>query len=100
MNADFVCEFYDVSMCDISVISKSLAWSVHNDKVVAPELDKIDMIKELLHVNTRTAEQLIYLQQPRASFDTSQLDKGSLRQDAVGLQCRGTAGRRLVPQHT
>ena len=38
------------SMCDISVISKSLAWSVHNDKVIAPELDKIDMIKELLHV--------------------------------------------------
>ena len=24
--------------------------SVHNDKVIAPELDKIDMIKELLHV--------------------------------------------------
>ena len=23
---------------------------VHNDKVIAPELDKIDMIKELLHV--------------------------------------------------
>jgi len=50
MNAHFVCEFYDVSMCDISVISKSLAWSVHNDKVIAPELDKIDMIKDLLHV--------------------------------------------------
>ena len=33
-------------MCDISVISKSLAWSVHNDKVIAPELDKLDMIKE------------------------------------------------------
>ena len=47
MNAHYVCEFYDVSMCDISVISKSLAWSVHNDKVIAPpELDKIDMIKE------------------------------------------------------
>jgi len=39
-----------VSMCDISVISRSLAWSMHNDKVIAPELDKIDMIKELLHV--------------------------------------------------
>jgi len=50
MNAHFVCEFYDVAMCDISVISKSLAWSVHNDKIIAPELDKIDMIKELLHV--------------------------------------------------
>ena len=50
MNAHFVCDFYDVSMCDISVISKSLAWSVHNDKVIAPELDNIDMIKELLHV--------------------------------------------------
>ena len=46
----FVCDFYDVSMCDISVISKSLAWFVHNDKVIAPELDKIDMIKELLYV--------------------------------------------------
>ena len=43
-------DFYDVSMCDISVIIKSLAWSVHNDKVIASELDKIDMIKELLHV--------------------------------------------------
>ena len=41
------------SMCDISVISKSLAWSVHNDKVIAPELDKIDMIKELLHVTCK-----------------------------------------------
>ena len=50
MNAHFVCEFYDVAMCDISVISKCLAWSVHNDKVIAPELDKIDMIKKLLHV--------------------------------------------------
>ena len=50
MNAQFVCDFYDVSLCDISVISKSLAWSVHNDKIIAPELDKIDMIKELLHV--------------------------------------------------
>jgi len=50
MNAHFVCDFNDVSMCDISVISKSLAWSVHNDKVIAPELDKIDMIKEWLHV--------------------------------------------------
>jgi len=49
MNAHFVCEFCDVSMCDISVISKCLAWSVHNDKV-APELDKIHVIKELLHV--------------------------------------------------
>jgi len=29
---------------------KSPAWSVHNDKVIAPELDKIDTIKELLHV--------------------------------------------------
>jgi len=26
-----------------------MAWSVHNDKVIAPQLDKIDMIKELLH---------------------------------------------------
>ena len=50
MNAHFVCEFYDVTMCDISVISKSLAWSVHNDKVIAPELDRIDMIKDLLNV--------------------------------------------------
>jgi len=50
MNAHFVCDFYGVSMCDISVISKCLAWSVHNDEVIAPELDKIDMIKELLHV--------------------------------------------------
>jgi len=50
MNARFVCDYYDVSMYDISVISKSLAWSVRNDKFIAPELDKIDMIKELLHV--------------------------------------------------
>jgi len=50
MNAHLVCDYYDVSVYDISVISKCLAWSVHNDKVIAPELDKIDMIKELLHV--------------------------------------------------
>jgi len=37
-------------MYHISVISKNLAWSVHNDNVTAPELDKIDMIKELLHL--------------------------------------------------
>jgi len=50
MNAHLVCDYYDVSIYDISVISKCMAWSVHNDKVTAPELDKIDMIKELLHV--------------------------------------------------
>ena len=34
----------------IGVISKCLAWFMHNDKVIAFELDKIDVIKELLHV--------------------------------------------------
>jgi len=34
----------------ISVISKRLAWCVHNDKVTVPEPDKTDVIKELLHV--------------------------------------------------
>jgi len=29
-------------MYDINVISKSLAWSVHNDKFIAPELDRYD----------------------------------------------------------
>jgi len=42
--------------------------------------------------NTRTAEQLIYLQQPRASIDASLLDTASLRlTDAVGLQHTATA---------
>jgi len=36
-------------MISCSVISKCLAWFVHNDKVIAPELDKIDMIKKLLN---------------------------------------------------
>jgi len=42
--------------------------------------------------NTRTAEQLIYLQQPRASIDASLLNMASLRlTDAVGLQHTATA---------
>jgi len=50
MNAHLVCDFYGtLSMYDISVITR-LAWSVHNDKVIARELDKTDMIKELLRV--------------------------------------------------
>ena len=44
------------------------------------------------YFNTRTAEQLIYLQQPRASIDASLLDTASLRlTDAVGLQHTATA---------
>jgi len=50
MSAYLVCDFYGLSPFDISVISKRLARSVHNYKVIAPELDKTDMINELLHI--------------------------------------------------
>jgi len=39
-----------VCQCIHIIHNKHLAWSVHNDKVIAPELDKIDVIKELLRV--------------------------------------------------
>jgi len=52
----------------------------------------IDDMSKYDELNTRTAEQLIYLQQPRASIDASLLDTASLRlTDAVGLQHTATA---------
>jgi len=47
MNAHLVSDYCDVSISVLSVgLIKCLAWYVHNDKVIAPELDKTDMVQE------------------------------------------------------
>jgi len=39
-----------MSPTDISYVSKSLAWTVFWNSAIAPDLDKINLIKELLSV--------------------------------------------------
>ena len=45
--------FYSVPLCDISSVTKQLAWSVHYRHSILPEISKINLIKELLHVKYR-----------------------------------------------
>jgi len=49
-NVQFCCNYYGMSPNDISYASKRLAWSVLWNSVIAPDLDKINLIKELLSV--------------------------------------------------
>ena len=40
-------------LCDISSVTKQLAWSVHYRHSILPEISKISLIKELLYVKYR-----------------------------------------------
>ena len=49
-NVQFCCNYYGMSPNDIPYVSKRLAWTVLWNSVIAPDLDKINLIKELLSV--------------------------------------------------
>jgi len=49
-NVQFCCNYYGVSPNDIPSVNKRLAWTVFWNSVIAPGLDKINLIKELLCV--------------------------------------------------
>ena len=46
----FVVLFYRVPLCDISSVTKQFAWSVHYRHSILPQISKISLIKELLHI--------------------------------------------------
>jgi len=47
-NVQFSCNYYGMSPNDIPYVSKRLAWTVLWNSVIALDLDKISLIKELL----------------------------------------------------
>jgi len=49
-NVQFCCNYYGISPNDIPYVSKRLAWTVLWNSVIAPHLDKINLIKESLCV--------------------------------------------------
>ena len=49
-NVQFCCNYYGMSPNDIPFVSKRLAWTVLWNSVIAPDLEKINLIKELLSV--------------------------------------------------
>jgi len=49
-NVQFCSNFYGMSPNDISYVSRRLAWTAFWNSVIAPDLDKINLIKELLSV--------------------------------------------------
>jgi len=49
-NVQFCCNYYGMSPNDIPYVSKRSAWTVLWNSVIAPDLDKINLIKELLSV--------------------------------------------------
>ena len=46
-NVQFCCNYYGMSPNDIRYVNKRLAWTVLWNSVIAPDLDKINLIKEL-----------------------------------------------------
>jgi len=51
-NVQFCCNYYGMSPNDIRYVSKRLAWTVFWNSVIAPDLDKINLIKELFSVKS------------------------------------------------
>ena len=49
-NAIFCCNYWDVFPSIIGKINKQFVWQVHQQRVIIPEFNKINVIKELLHV--------------------------------------------------
>jgi len=48
-NAIFCCNYWDVFPSLICKIDKQFVWQVHQQRVIIPEFNKINVIKELLH---------------------------------------------------
>ena len=51
-NVQFCCNYYGMSLNDIPYVNKRLAWTVIWNSVIAPDLEKINLIKELLSVKS------------------------------------------------
>jgi len=49
-NAIFCCNYLDVILNHICIINKQYVWLAHQQKVILPQFDKINVIKELLNV--------------------------------------------------
>ena len=49
-NGIFCCNYLDVTLSHICRINKEYVWLAHEQKVILPEFDKINVIKELLNV--------------------------------------------------
>jgi len=55
-NVQFRCNCYAMSSNDIPFVSKRLAWTVFWNSVIAPDLDKINLLKELLSVKSHKGQ--------------------------------------------
>jgi len=51
-NVQFCCNYYGMSPNDIPYVSKRLVWTVFWNSVIAPDLDKVNLIKKLLRVKS------------------------------------------------
>jgi len=49
-NAIFCCNYLDVTLSHIYRINKQYVWFAHQQNVILPEFDKINVIKEMLNV--------------------------------------------------
>ena len=49
-NARFCCNYFSVFLHHIGRINKQFVWHVHQQRVIIPEFNKINVIKELLNV--------------------------------------------------
>ena len=49
-NASFCCNYFDVFLRHIDRINKQFVWRAHQQRVIMPEFNKINVIKELLNV--------------------------------------------------
>ena len=55
-NDQFCCHYYGMSPNDIPYVSKRLVWTVFWNSVIAPDLDKVNLIKKLLSVKSQKGQ--------------------------------------------
>jgi len=60
-NVQFCCNYYGMSPNDIPYVSKRLAWIVFCNSAIAPDLDKINLIKELFKCKVSQRSDFIIL---------------------------------------
>ena len=61
MHVQFCCNYYGMSPNDIPYVSKRLAWIVFCNSAIAPDLDKINLIKELFKCKVSQRSDFIIL---------------------------------------
>ena len=54
-NAIFCCNFFGVCLTHIGLINKRFVWRVHEKRILVPEMNKINVIKELLNMKHNSA---------------------------------------------